>query len=98
VEKAWLAGHPMCAACGSSIRLQVHHQEPFHLDPSLELDTNNLLTLCMSVNECHLLIGHGDDFKARNPNVLEDAARTLAHPDQRAIMVVKAKAGRVYDA
>ena len=28
-------------------------------------------------NDCHLLIGHGDSFKAYNPNVREDAASVL---------------------
>lgn len=78
VEKHFKEKHPTCACCGSTVRLQVHHKKPFHLDPSLELDENNLITLCMSPRECHLLIGHGDNFKAYNPFV-ENDCQTLQH-------------------
>ena len=50
--------HPECAACGAVKRLQVHHILPFHIHPELELDTQNLIVLCMDTNECHLIIGH----------------------------------------
>ena len=30
-------------------------------------------------NDCHLYVGHGDDFKAYNPNVQEDAAKVFAN-------------------
>jgi len=82
VEKHFLEAHPTCAACGSNTRLNVHHCMPFHLDPSLELDPNNLITLCMDVKECHLQIGHGGSFKQYNPNVRLDASDALAHPEQ----------------
>jgi len=36
-----------CRACGKkSIGLQVHHIEPFHLKPELELDIENTITHC----------------------------------------------------
>lgn len=38
--------NPSCAVCGSTKNLQVHHKKPFHLFPELELDVNNLVTLC----------------------------------------------------
>jgi hypothetical protein len=69
--------HPTCAACGSTKTLEVHHIEPFHLDTTKELDPNNLITLCESTSNgviCHLFIGHAGDYKAYNPNVVEDAA------------------------
>jgi 5-methylcytosine-specific restriction protein A len=79
VMEAHLKDHPACAACGGSERLNVHHMKPFHLDPSLELDPKNLITLCMGIEKhCHLLVGHGDDFKAFNPDVAEDAPAVLA--------------------
>ena len=78
VEHAHLKLFPTCAACGSSEKLNVHHKRPFHLHPELELDPNNLITLCME-NDCHIYIGHGDDFKAYNPNVVEDAATVAAN-------------------
>jgi len=69
VEKAHLAAHPACDACGAHMHLQVHHVSPFHLHPELELDDANLVTLCMDSNRCHLLIGHGDNWKQYNPNL-----------------------------
>ena len=44
----------------------------FKHDPALELDPKNLIVLCMGPNECHLLIGHGDNFKLYNPYVAAD--------------------------
>jgi hypothetical protein len=55
---------------------------PFHLDPNKELDTTNLITLCMGEKECHLHIGHGGSFRQYNPNVRTDAATVLAHPEK----------------
>lgn len=71
VEKHKRAAVPACEVCGSIVRLQVHHVEPFHLHPELELDPNNLVVLCMDKNECHLLLGHGGSFRAYNPNIRE---------------------------
>lgn len=62
VEKHFLEEHGECAACGSKTRLNVHHCVPFHIDASKELDPENLITLCMSRNECHLRIGHAGAF------------------------------------
>lgn len=74
VEKLHLKFHPVCEACASNKKLNVHHKKPFHLFPELELDMNNLITLCMD-KECHLKIGHGDNFKDYNPEVEQDAQR-----------------------
>jgi 5-methylcytosine-specific restriction enzyme A len=95
VEKHFREGHPTCAACGSKNRLNVHHCKPFHLDPSLELDPNNLITLCMDTKECHLHIGHGGSFKQYNPNVRKDAAEVLAHPEKFDNVVKEALAHRL---
>jgi hypothetical protein len=73
VEKAYRKLNPVCECCGSKTKLNVHHKKPFHLYPALELDTTNLITLCMDPSkECHLKIGHGDDFKDYNPNIMVD--------------------------
>src|SRR6185369_3917691 len=64
VEKAQLVAHPTCAACGGTIRLNVHHIKPYHLFPELELEPTNLITLCMGPMECHLRLGHGGLFRA----------------------------------
>lgn len=74
LEHEFKATHPLCAACGSIIRLNVHHCVPFHLDSALELDPTNLITLCMDTNECHLRIGHAFSFKFYSP-----AVRQYAH-------------------
>lgn len=90
VEKHFREAHPSCAACGSTNRLNVHHCKPFHLDPELELDPSNLITLCMDTKECHLHIGHGGSFKQYNPQVREMAAEALAHPEKFEALVKKA--------
>lgn len=77
VQKLHLKLEPTCAACGTTKKLNVHHKKPFHLFPELELDLHNLITLCMD-KECHIKIGHGDDFKHYNPDVDEDASKVLA--------------------
>jgi hypothetical protein len=94
VEREHLAVNPLCAACGGKRRVQVHHIRPFHLHPELELDPKNLITLCMGPTECHLRIGHGDDFKAYNPNVIADAAEAFAHRDRIDAIDERAKANR----
>jgi len=72
--------HPVCEACGSRSTLNVHHVRPFHLYPNLELDPDNLITLC---RENHFKVGHDPDgpWKPKrpswsywNPNVREHAS------------------------
>jgi len=72
VRKTALKANPKCACCESTSFLQVHHMVSFKHDPALELDPKNLIVLCMGPNECHLLIGHGDNFKLYNPYVAAD--------------------------
>lgn len=95
VEKAHLKASPTCKSCGDVKRLQVHHIAPYRLHPERELDSANLITLCMGLNECHLLIGHGDEFRCYNPNVESDAAILLVNPQLRAEYVLRAKAARL---
>jgi len=92
----WKAVHPRCATCGSEDHIQVHHVVPFHLEPSKELDAHNVLTLCMGPNECHLRIGHGDDFRAFNPHVRAHVALLVHAPNVRPEVEVDAKKARVY--
>jgi 5-methylcytosine-specific restriction endonuclease McrA len=77
VEKAHLARHPACEACGGDKRLQVHHIQPFHLRPWLELSMRNLITLCMGPSECHLRVGHRGRWTDDNPHVVKDAQTLL---------------------
>lgn len=60
-----------CMCCGKKgIGLQVHHIRPFHLEPELELELSNLITLC---SRCHIFVGHLDYWKAYNPKVMDHA-------------------------
>jgi hypothetical protein len=76
VRKEHLAKFPCCAACGSENKIEVHHIKPFNLFPELELDPNNLVTLCESWKKgvnCHLLFGHLGDYRSYNEKVLDDS-------------------------
>ena len=98
VEKEFLNDNPVCVCCGSNKKLNVHHKKPFHLFPELELEPSNLITLCMD-NECHLLVGHGDNFRAYNPNVEEDAKKLHDHFSKTLLeeVAVEAKANRLFE-
>lgn len=66
-----------CAVCGGTKKLEAHHIIPFHINPSLELDETNLIALCegnKNIN-CHLVIGHKQNFKKFNANVKKDSKR-----------------------
>ena len=77
VRKAYLADHPICAACGGFTALEVHHVVPFAKNPSKELDPLNLITLCMAIDRhCHLVL-HGGSFRAYDTNVVHDATAVL---------------------
>ena len=76
VRKQHLIDNPICAACGETKKLEVHHIKPFHLYPELELDPDNLITLCETASKgiiCHMCIGHRGNYKDWNPDVREDA-------------------------
>ncbi len=74
VQKAFIALHPVCAVCdkkGTLLNpLNVHHQHPFHVHPELELDPNNLITLCRIH---HLWWGHLGNWASWNDTVSDDA-------------------------
>lgn len=75
-----IAKWPFCAVCGFTMHLNVHHIEPFHVRPDLELVDINLLTLgedCPTGNH-HFLFGHFLNWKKANPNVAADATRFFA--------------------
>lgn len=64
LRKAHLVREPYCQYCGGTEKLQVHHIRPFHLHPELELDPNNLITLCEAPGkDCHLRFGHEGNFR-----------------------------------
>lgn len=96
VEKTYRKLHPVCECCGSKLRLNVHHKKPFHLYPALELDPDNLITLCMDQSkECHLKIGHGDDFKDYNPNVVGDVQELRTNISLFDVVAEQAKDNRL---
>lgn len=72
VRKKHLKDNPVCAACGSNKKLEVHHIKPVHLYPDLELDPSNLMTLC--ADPCHLLFGHLMNFRSWNKEVISDSS------------------------
>ena len=77
VRKQHLVLHPVCELCGGSEDLEVHHVRPFHLHPDLELDPDNLITLCEAKKDgvnCHLFAGHLGNFRSFNVDVRADAS------------------------
>lgn len=71
IRDQYLKEHTTCAACGTAKNVQAHHIDT---DPNKELDPNNLITLCMSDEQCHYRIGHNCNWKTNNPNVVADAS------------------------
>src|SRR3990167_4774560 len=75
VRKDFLERHPTCALCEGNKTLEIHHKKPFHLHPELELDPNNLITLCESGKNgivCHRAFGHLGSYQSVNINIEED--------------------------
>jgi len=76
VRKEFLEKHFYCSICGGTKKLEVHHIQNFRTHPELELDTDNLITLCEAKKyglNCHLLIGHCGNYKKQNYDILKDA-------------------------
>jgi 5-methylcytosine-specific restriction endonuclease McrA len=74
VREEHIKNNPTCSACGSTDNLIVHHIVPFHLNPDLELDPKNLITLCQGRHmNCHIVIGHKYNWHETNDNVVKDA-------------------------
>jgi len=74
-RKAHLKENPTCALCGGTKKLEVHHIQPFHTHPELELEASNLITLCEDKGDgvyCHLFFGHLGSYKCVNPTIRED--------------------------
>lgn len=75
IRNLFLKTHSECAACDSTTLLQVHHVKPFHLFPELELDPENLITLCGWRNLCHWQLGHGALYPCWVPEIRARAAQ-----------------------
>jgi len=87
LRKKYIYNNPRCACCGSLQDPQVHHIIPFKANPELELDYNNLITLCK--RGCHLKVGHGGDYQCYNPLVREDVKYTFE------VAVIEARKHRI---
>lgn len=83
VRRSFLMSHPFCAICGNQYiaknvigGLQVHHIMPFCLYPQLELDPQNLISLCGldDFDGCHLHFGHPLGTQSYNPYIVQHAA------------------------
>jgi len=77
VRKKFIKTNDCCAVCGGKKKLEVHHKKPFRNHPELELDPENLITLCESKNNgvtCHLLFGHLGNYRSINTSVDKDVA------------------------
>lgn len=81
VRKNHLINNPECAACGRKNNLEVHHIEPYQLNPERELDPTNLITLCDDY--CHFVFGHLMDYRSWNVNVVEDCKRYKEQIDNK---------------
>lgn len=76
VRKEFLKNNPKCAVCGGTTKMEVHHMKPFHSFPTLELDINNLISLCEAGKNgivCHLAFGHLGSYKSINKKVVKDS-------------------------
>lgn len=70
IRKNHVKKHCSCAVCGKTKKLEVHHIKDFSEHKELELDPNNLITLC---SRCHLLFGHLGYWRSINPTIVEDS-------------------------
>ena len=71
IRKEHLKSNPCCAVCGSCVKPEVHHVIPVHIEPSKELEFDNLITLCDKY--CHFIFGHLMNWKSYNISIKEDA-------------------------
>jgi hypothetical protein len=87
----FLKTHKTCSACGGTTKLEVHHIQPFHTNPELELDQHNMITLCESGNNgliCHLNVGHSGNYKCINPASVTDAIDMILRIKARRIVLI----------
>lgn len=83
VRKAHVKKYPYCAACGGTRKLEVHHKQDYSTAPELELDPDNLITLCRAGTQCHLTFGHLGNWKSINPMVETDSIWFLEKVKER---------------
>ena len=71
VRREHLAREPRCQWCGAKSKLEIHHVKSFHLFPELELNPENLITLCECHVDCHLKHGHLGNWRINNELIKE---------------------------
>lgn len=74
LRRKFLKLNPACAVCGATKRLTAHHIKPYQWYPELEMEHDNLITLCEGPGNHHLTFGHYMQWASYNENVVEDAA------------------------
>lgn len=90
LRRFWLHFNPTCAVCGNKKNTVPHHVIPVHVNPALELEMANFITLCEgSVFNCHLLFGHLGNWRSWNTVVRLDAAYWSEKIQMRPGKVVK---------
>lgn len=110
IERRWKKLHPACAACGSTLLVQVHHIHSFATYPENELwdcsgvppgtgpvgGTPNFITLCAGRGH-HLNLGHGGSYQhgGFNPHVVLDASEVLRCPWRSEQINARARMARV---
>lgn len=78
IRKKHLEDHPYCEICGGNKNIEVHHIIPFSINPKLELNSDNLITLCESKKNgvnCHLFFGHLGNYKSYNKDIKVDTKK-----------------------
>ena len=71
-SEAYIREVGQCEFCGAKlgeegVELEVHHVEPFHVRPDLEMEKSNWAVLCRKPHDCHRLVGHFRNFSLWNP-------------------------------
>lgn len=79
-KRAYVKEHSVCAVCGYTKNLEVHHIIPVHVDILRALDPDNFITLCDWRNHgCHYVFGHYRNFRTKwNPKIREFATMVTA--------------------
>ncbi len=70
IRNKWVKENPLCAVCSTKKDCEVHHVQPYHLHPDLELNPQNFITLC---RPHHYIFGHFMNWSSFNKDVRADA-------------------------
>jgi len=68
--------HPKCEVCGKKGKI-VHHILPVHKFPALELEEENLISVC---RECHFSFCHFFSWWSYNKDIKNDIERIKQRP------------------